>query len=397
MRFESPKLAGFKLPSLMWCSVVQQGTLNVDELAYWLVLRRCFKIGPRKFSALLQKEKSLSNCFNGTQPRQEFLHWCQDCGIPEFIPDWKGVEKDLAWGLLPDQHILTWQDNHYPAPLKEIAQSPPILFVWGQVDVLQRTQFAVVGSRQPSIYGRKVAFQFGYELAQTGFVVTSGLALGVDGASHEGALAAKGITVGVLGNSLDRIYPHRHKELAQAMIKEGALVSEFPLGTPPKAEHFPQRNRIISGMSQGVLVVEAALKSGSLITANYALEQGRDIFAIPGDIYHPLAKGCHQLIRQGAKCVESLEHILEEFPAFSGKALLAPVTKEELPSDQKQLLMHIESVCTPVDLVVDRTGLTVEEVSSMLLALELMGHIASVPGGYIRIATGGESHERKCH
>lgn len=374
--------------------------LSENELAYWLVVLRIPGLGPRRFASLKRQVGSLSNCFQDKQPNKDFLHWCSEQSLAAFVPDWKGVEADLAWARQPGHYILTWHDQDYPGMLKEISSAPPILFVKGCVESLQTMQIALVGSRQATASGKKNAYRFGFELAQKGFTITSGLALGIDGASHEGALQAGGKTVAVLGNSLEQVYPARHKELAVLIEGNGALVSEFPIGTSPRPEHFPQRNRIISGLSVGVLVIESAIKSGSLITANYALDQGREIFALPGDISNPVAKGCHQLIRQGAKCVDSVEHILEEFPALSTQLqkeqehqphslVSKSKMKEELPSTTLEFLAHIFDVCTSIDSVVDRTGLTVTEVSQMLLELELQGMVASVPGGYIRIGTGG--------
>ncbi len=372
------------------------------ELAYWLVIRRIPGFGPRRFALLTQQEESLSNCFSGDAPRSDFLKWCEENGISQFVPDWKGVEKDLIWAEQDQNHLLTWEDKRYPPLLREIASAPPLLYVKGKVESLLLRQLAMVGTRIPSSQGRENAYQFGLDLSRHGFAITSGLALGIDAASHEGALAASGVTIAVLGNSLEIVYPTKHAALGMRIVEKGALVSEFPIGTPPLPANFPQRNRIISGLSLGVLVVESALKSGSLITANYALDQGREIFAIPGSIHNPMAKGCHQLIRQGAKCVDSSEHILEEF-SFSDisnlkkqERLIKPQTliaqpqlKEELPSEKMKFLEHIMDVCTSIDSMVDRTGLTVTEVSSMLLELEMQGMVTSVPGGYIRAGTGG--------
>jgi DNA processing protein len=377
--------------------------LSENELAYWLVVIRIPGLGPKRFASLRRWVGDLSNCFNDKEPRRDFLRWCQEQSLATFTPDWQGVEKDLRWAQGANNHILTWHSQDYPGMLKEISSAPPVLFVKGSVESINTTQIAMVGSRQATTAGKKNAYQFGFELAEHGFTITSGLALGIDGASHEGALKAGGKTIAVLGNSLEQIYPSKHKALAVLIEENGALVSEFPIGTSPRAEHFPQRNRIISGLSVGVVVIESAIKSGSLITANYALDQGREIFALPGDISNPMAKGCHQLIRHGAKCVDSIEHIMEEFPALAGLPhqrqkeqfhqthSLVPksVMKEELPSLSLECLAHIFDVCTSIDSVVDRTGLTVTEVSQMLLELELQGMVASVPGGYIRIGTGG--------
>jgi len=362
------------------------------ELPYWLVIHRMRGIGPRRFAALLQQESSLSNCFNDRTPTRDFKQWCQQVGVPDALPDWEGVAKDLAWAQSADCKILTWDSLDYPRQLKESAGCPPVLFVKGKAQTLHLPQLALVGSRQPTAQGQSNAHHFAFELAKQGFTITSGLALGIDCASHEGALAADGLTIAVLGNGLDRVYPAKHHALAHRICEQGALVSEFPLGTQPRAEHFPQRNRIISGLSLGIVVIESALKSGSLITANYALEQGREVYALPGSIHNPLAKGCHQLIRQGAKCVDSVEHILEELPLGIKREQAPPrqILQQDL-SLQEPLLAHIGMTVTPIDLMIDKSGLTAETVSSMLLELELQGVVASVPGGYIQVARGGKA------
>lgn len=355
------------------------------ELPYWLALNRMPGLGPRRFAALCQQEKSLSNCFSGERPTKAFSEWCQQSGL-EIKLDWQGVADDLAWqGTFA--HIITWDSPSYPPLLKEIHAAPFVLFVKGDLEVLSQTQMALVGSRKPSPQGKENANHFAYALAQAGLVVTSGLALGIDAASHEGALAASGKTIAVLGNGLDQIYPHAHKKLAGQIADHGALVSEFPIGTPPLPTHFPRRNRIISGLSKGVLVVEAAIKSGSLVTANYALEQGREIFALPGSIHNPMAKGCNHLIRQGAKCVESVQHILEELSLRVTPNEKRKPTKLEF--EKGELISHIDEVCTSIDSIVLNSGLTAQEVSSMLLELELKGAVVAVPGGYVRVATGG--------
>jgi len=361
--------------------------MNQRELACWLALYRYEGIGPRRFSALLLQEQSLSNCFYLEKLRPSFIQWCEAQKVKISDPDWRGVEKDLAWAAQPDCHILTWQDTHYPAHLKDIAAAPPLLFVKGNVSALSTFQIAIVGSRHPTRQGKENAYRFAYELAAQTVSVTSGLALGIDGESHRGALAAKGITIAVLGNSLDHIYPPRHVGLADEILSQkGAVISEFPLDTPPKAMHFPRRNRLISGLSKGVVVVEAALKSGSLITARYALEQGRDVFALPGSIQNPLTKGTHWLIREGAKCTESIEHILEEFGRAPEKE---KPQSAPLPSASKlsshPVLSFIDAFCTSVDEIIAKTGLTAEKLSSILLELELQGRIAAVPGGYIKL------------
>ncbi len=344
-------------------------------------------LGPRRFAALWQQEKSLSNYFSGEQPTSELIHWCQTHGIDRPILDWQGVEKDLRWQTA-NCHILTWAHPDYPCLLKEIHSAPQILFVQGVPEVLQKPQIAMVGSRNASKQGKENASQFSYALAEQGLVITSGLALGIDAASHEGALAAGGVTIAVLGSGLDHIYPRSHQSLAANITEQGALVSEFPIGTAPKPAHFPRRNRIISGLSLGVLVVESTLKSGSLITANYALEQGKEIFSLPGSIHNPMSKGCNHLIRQGAKCVESVEHILEELAVCQKVVPSKKRQTTEIKIEKGALYHHIDEVCTPIDSIVVKSGLTAQEVSSMLLELELRGIVVAVPGGYVRVATG---------
>jgi DNA processing protein len=248
----------------------------------------------------------------------------------------------------------------------------------------------MVGSRNPSVVGRETAHDFARNFAASGLVVTSGLAQGIDTASHEGALQGEGQTIAVFGTGLDRVYPARNRQLAHAIVEQGgALVSEYPPGVEPLAANFPRRNRIISGLSLGTLVVEAALRSGSLITARYATEQGREVFAIPGSIHNPLARGCHQLIRQGAKLVETARDVLEELaPQLRAAIAEQPAEKAaieatpELDEEYRRLLACLEQAPSSVDQIVQRSGLTADAVSSMLLLLELQGYVISAAGGY---------------
>ncbi len=311
-------------------------------------------------------------------------------------PDWSAVERDLAWLADPDNHLLRLTDPGYPSLLREIHDPPPVLFVRGDPGHLTLPQLAVVGTRNPTPGGRETSREFAAHLAAAGLTITSGLALGVDGAAHQGALDAGGVSIAVLGTGPDRVYPAKHRELAHAIAAQGALVSEFCPGTVVQAEHFPRRNRIISGLSLGVLVVEAAVRSGSLITARQALEQGREVFAIPGSIHNPVARGCHALIRQGAKLVETAADILEELGALAALAAperpSAPPTAAvaELDQDYRRLLDNLGHEPVSVDLLVERCGLTAEAVSSMLLILELQGYVSAAPGGlYSRLITKG--------
>jgi DNA processing protein len=276
--------------------------------------------------------------------------------------------------------------------------APSVLFVWGDVGCLRLPQLAIVGSRNPTPAGRETAESFAAHLARTGLTVTSGLALGVDAAGHRGALKAGGKTIAVCGTGLDIIYPREHESLAQQIALNGALVSEFAPGVQATRFNFPRRNRLISGLSLGTLVVEAALRSGSLITARLAAEQGREIFAIPGSIHNALSKGCHQLIRQGAQLVETAQDIFDELAPLAATLLDTPlpalirqntdraeVFSTPLDKDYKILLDAVGFEPAGVDLVIHRTGFKADEVASMLLILELQGLIESYPGGlYIR-------------
>ena len=303
-------------------------------------------------------------------------------------PDQKALAVLEAWLAEANHHLVPWSADEYPSLLKEIARPPVVLFVCGSVDALSLPQLAIVGSRKATHGGNDNARNFAHYLALHGFCITSGLALGIDAAAHHGALAAKGKTIAVCGTGLDQIYPERHQELAALICETGALVSEFPLGTPPRSENFPQRNRIISGLSVGTLVVEAGLRSGALITARSAGEQGREVFAIPGSIHNPLSKGCHRLIRQGAKLVETARDIGEELSGLLGEmrqhTLFEPSAAVAEPSPDPQYELLLEAMgWDPVsaDLLVERTQLTADQVSSMLLILELDGRIKPLSSG----------------
>jgi DNA processing protein len=355
------------------------------DLKPWLALLRAPGLGPVGCRELLQLAGDVERLFSHPPP-----------GIaPELRaylrrPDWDGVEADLAWADDAQRYIIPITDPRYPPLLAGIADPPVVLFVLGDLGLLNQPQLAMVGSRNPTPSGAETAYAFARHLAGAGLVITSGLALGVDAASHRGALDAPGQTIAVAGTGLDRVYPARHQRLAHAIADQGALVSEFPPGTPPLRSHFPRRNRIISGLSTGTLVVEAALGSGSLITARTAVEQGREVFAIPGSIHNPLARGCHRLIRDGAKLVETASDILEELAPQLRAALAEPRTDASSPDVEldpvaRRLLESLDQAPTAVDLLVERSGLTAETVSSMLLVLELQGYVTSAPGGhYIR-------------
>ena len=305
------------------------------------------------------------------------------------------LERALAWrSAEPDHHIITLGMSAYPEALKEISSPPLLLFVIGQVALLSQPQLAMVGSRSPSGDGIRLASQFASQLSHRGLLVTSGLAAGIDGACHRGALQAGFPTVAVMATGIDQIYPKRHYELAQQIRQQGALVTEFPLGQAPRAQNFPQRNRIISGLSKGVLVVEAAIKSGSLITARYALEQNRDVFAIPGSIHNPMTKGCHQLIREGAKLVESVEHIYEELslqlplPFDRSDKADSSIIKERLDSIQMMILEKMGFEPVSFDTLVERVEMTVPVLSAALSQLTLLGYVENSDLGFVQVFTG---------
>lgn len=361
----------------------------------WLTLWRLPGIGSRSVQKLLNAFGSPEEALRASEQswRMAGLKGAQLLPVSARQAD---ISADLRWLEAENHHLLKITDSDYPPQLANIPSAPPLLFVQGDRTLLQHPQLAMVGSRNPTRGGIQNAKAFATHLASQGFGITSGLAIGIDGACHEAALDTAGITIAVAATGLDRVYPAKHRNLARRIASEGAIVSEFPIGTRPRAEHFPQRNRIISGLSLGTLVVEAARKSGSLISARYANDQGRELFAIPGSIHNPLARGCHQLIRQGAKLVETAEDILEELGP------LLPKTRDQSPphtpnnatfnthppsNEQAQLLEHIDFDPTPVDVIISRCGLTPEAVSSMLLIMELDGQVAAEPGGfYVRLA-----------
>lgn len=302
------------------------------------------------------------------------------------------AQRACAWASEDAHHIVTLADHDYPRLLLEIADPPPLLYLVGRRELLKRDCIAVVGSRNSTTQGEHNAESFARAMSESGLTVVSGLAMGIDAAAHRGGLQAPGSTIAVLGTGVDVVYPRRNETLAVEIGARGLLISEFPLGTAPAAPNFPRRNRIISGLGRGCLVVEAAAASGSLITARAAAEQGREVFAIPGSIHSPLSKGCHALIKSGAKLVESAEDILAELGGFRSSGA-ASTTHSRQDKDQHAvdsgLLAHMGHDPVDVDALCERAGLTAEQVSSELLRLELDGRIAVLPGGlYQRLAKG---------
>lgn len=409
--------------------------IKANWLPTLLALHRLPGMGPVKLNGILTEiQTRLMQTMQSTLPstlcdfKEIAFAKNDDCLLFPGKADWHGVDLDLRWMENKNHHIITVFDEGYPKLLKEIHSAPPILFVAGDVPLLSMPQIAMVGSRNPTSTGRETACSFAKQLSEQGLCITSGLASGIDTAAHSGALRVGGKTIAVLANGLDKIYPAINQKLAQEIMEQGALVSEFPIGVSPKASHFPRRNRVISGLSMGTLVVEATLRSGSLITAKYALDQGREIFAIPGSIYSTQAQGCHALIRQGAKLVETPQDVLEEMESllryvsranelggmtlasspqmgtlidkddsnFQGskrKALsnIGDEGSQEGLQDigkgrgmERKVFDHIGFERTSLDTLVVRCGLTMTQVSSIILELELKGHIVSCVGGYVR-------------
>nr|MDT0253304.1 DNA-processing protein DprA [Endozoicomonas sp.] len=304
------------------------------------------------------------------------------------------IQKQLnltrVWFQSSEAHTVITPDSPlYPKALKELPDAPVVLYVIGNSRLISEPQLGVVGSRRPTPNGRRVALEFSEHLSRSGLVITSGMALGIDAAAHQGVLGCYGGTVAVLGTGVDQIYPVRHKDLYQLIASQGALVSEFPLGTKPFAGNFPRRNRILSGLSLGVLVVEAALESGSLISARLAAEQGREVFAIPGSVLNPLSRGCHKLIREGAVLVESPDDILIELaPQLHGVMNeFSPSTSCRKETDPLRLkvieVMGFDVVST--DHICALSGVPFAELSVVLTEMELDGVIESTPGGFIRL------------
>lgn len=364
-------------------------SIPLDDLRYWLALHSAPGIGPVRFYRLLDIFPQLVDLFRAPAATLNRLGLPEDTVAAIQKPNWGLVERQLRWAEALDCHIISYCDAAYPMLLKQTPASPPLLFVQGDLQWLSVPQIAVVGSRNPTSHGIDTARRFAQQLAQADYVITSGLALGVDAVSHQSTLAVGQATVAVLGCGLDRIYPARHRTLAEQVAANGALVSEYMLGTAPLPENFPQRNRIVSGLSLGVLVVEATLRSGSLITARLAAEQGREVFAIPGSIYNSLARGCHALIKQGAKLVETVDDILEELPTRaiveetnSNVVAAGTVSSKQLTEDDQQVLAVIDYQAISVDQIIERTRLSAAAVAASLFMLELQGLVVQMVGGY---------------
>jgi len=368
----------------------------------WLMLVHTKGLGISRIKKLLTHYESVENIFHHPS-------YPPKLNLPKAVqnslknPDLKSIGDDVNWLEKNNNSILTIDNDLYPPLLKNTDSPPPLLYITGNPDILLQPQLAVVGSRNASAVGLTNTQSFCTDLAKKGIVITSGMALGVDGKAHISAINAGGKTIAVLGNGLDVVYPAKHKELAHNIAQNGALISEFPIGTSPNAHNFPRRNRIICGLSLGTLVIEASVKSGTLITARQTMEINRPVMAIPGSIHSPMAKGCHLLIKQGAKLVESAEEILEELTPLAQSLSLQiqeklsllddktvkssknPYIKDE-NNDHKVVLENVLYEATPLDEIINNSRLTAQEVSSILLILELEDKIRAMPGAhYIRI------------
>ena len=355
-----------------------------SELRPWLALSLCPKLG---IVMLRKLEALLPNILNVFQlPITEFPNYKLTPNQVNSIlnPDWQFIDKLIEWFETHQVNVLPFTHVLYPQLLLNTARPPVLLFVKGNIDLLSQAQIAFVGSRNPTAYGSQVTKSFVKDLVDVNVVITSGLAIGIDGIAHKAALSSGGHTIAVLGSGLNNVYPKRHILLAEQIVEQdGLLVTEFLPDVPPVQFNFPKRNRIIAGLSNGTVVVEAAIKSGSLITAQFAVEEGRDVFAVPGSIYNSLSDGCHHLIKQGAKIITCSSDIIEEYMELPQAAKFS--NKKDLAEDK--LLASVGHDTTSIDVIVQQSNLPVEQVLTRLLSLEVEGLVIAVPGGYLKVCT----------
>lgn len=363
--------------------------MEADELTAWIALTACPGLGPISIRQLLEQTRlsAIEFCAQPHTLLQKLgLESRQILALAN--PQPTIIEPALNWLEASQNHqLLSFKDLRYPRLLAELTDAPVLLYAVGNIDLLQQPQLAMVGSRHCTQGGAQTATEFARFLSSHGITITSGMASGIDAAAHQGALQGNGKTVAVIGTGIDRVYPPKNKQLAHQIAEQGLIISEFPLGSAPLGHHFPKRNRIISGLSLATLVVEAARNSGSLITARVSAEQGREVFAIPGSIHNPQVKGCHQLIRDGAKLVDQASDIIEELAGLLGylsqpaETEASQNTPDDLDDDYMQLLDAMGYDPVSIDELQQRSSLTIETLSSMLLILELNDHIHTVPGG----------------
>lgn len=351
------------------------------DLASWLTLSQIPGLGNENLRRLLQALNTPSAILES--PVSSLKQIIRPAIANAIVNRVESDYLDLVaqWLQDPLNHIVTLADSDFPKSLLNISDPPLLLYVKGRLDLLNQASLAIVGSRNATVQGVRNAEAFAQAISEAGITVISGMAHGVDTAAHVGGLKSSGSTIAVVGTGLDKVYPAANRELAHQLATQGTIISEFALGTPPLAQNFPRRNRIICGLSLGCLVVEASLKSGSLITARMALEQGREVFAIPGSIHMPQAKGCHALIKQGAKLVESPNDIFEELSWFTANQIPSDIARDIHP-----LFDHLGFDPVDIDSLSQRSGLTIEDLSAILLQLELAGQVTTLAGGmYQRI------------
>ncbi len=364
----------------------------MDDILPWLIFQNAPHLGlSRLHKLLLNFEEDPVNVIKSD--KNHLKNWGLSSDTIKYFKTAVSADfnKELSWLKKESNFILTFADPAYPEYLKQISDPPLLLYCQGKRHILLNHQIAIVGSRNPTRSARNTTLEFSADLSELGFTITSGLALGIDYCAHTGALEKTGNTIAVMGHGLDQIYPKQHQKISEKIKETGLILSEFAPGVPPLAANFPRRNRLISGLSLGVLVVEAALRSGSLITARLAAEQGREVFAIPGSIHNPLTQGCHALIKQGAKLTESVEDILDEFNIVTNT--IFPERKKDLDDFQEmpiyddncmKVLEHISFDSVSIDKIIESSGLTADIVSSMLLILEVQGVVSSSGGLYMR-------------
>ena len=373
--------------------------MEKQELKYWLAWNRVKEIGPIRFNRLYQHFSSLEEAWNSNIKKEDMMNLLhiREETFNRIKWEKEQINPDEEWSSIQKRNIrvVTIKEERYPALLKNIYSPPPVIYYQGDfIGIMKEAKgIAIVGSRKATFYGRKVSREIAGEMAKSGYIVISGLARGIDTHAHIGALEADGFTIAVLGCGLDRIYPPENKKLTQHIIEKGAIITEFPLFTRPDKNNFPRRNRIISGLSLGTLVVEATKKSGALITADYALEQGREVFAVPGSVHSFLSIGCHNLIKQGARLVNSYKDILEEFG--DNKCLLSGKENkeneednniEELTDYEQKLLKYISIEPLHIDEIAELASFPYSKVNEALLSLELKNLIREIEGKrYIRI------------
>jgi len=356
-------------------------TRNGSGLEGWLRLALTPGLGATTIRALLREFGLPENVLARSRAELARFAPADVLGALDSEQVGRQVAQSLEWASHPGHALLTLADEAYPKLLLEIADPPVLLYAHGRAELLDRPALAVVGSRNATAQGQRDAESFARAFSSAGLTIISGLALGIDAAAHRGGLAARGSTIAILGAGVDVRYPPRNSSLAEQIADEGLLLSEFPLGSRALGHNFPRRNRLISGLSLGCLVVEAALPSGSLITARSAAEQGRDVFAVPGSIHSPLSKGCHALIKSGAKLVESADDVLAELPGYRGSMRAQNERDVDRDAHDEPLLAHMGFDPVDVDSLCARTGWPAERVVSELLRLELEGRVATLPGG----------------